>query len=122
MRNQELIKYLKEIIVVFMEDLTRDDLFLCTMNYDTKISGKSPLYQKYLKLLKGNKPTPTLYPTFYEDIRYNKGVSRVWWECLREEEHLRDKEYIVVTKEINTQRLLFIKNLKEQLEQGIINP
>ena len=124
MKNQELIEYLEEIIVILMEDLTRDDLFLCTMNVDTKTREKNSLNQEYLKLLKENKPTPTLHSTFYENIRYNKGnLGNMWWICLKEEENYSErKEYNVATKEINTQRVLFIKHLKEQLEQGIINP
>ena len=115
MKNQELIAYLDRIIKYIEENLEHSSLFLCTMFIDLNLSKNDSITKEYKKFIIENKPTPTLHSIFYAHKRFvnREGIS-VWWVASPGSPSTR--------REVNTQRLLFIKHLKEQLEQGIINP
>lgn len=118
MKNQELIKYLDKIIEYVEENLEQNSLYLCTMYVDLGLSKGDKINPEYLKFLKANKPTSVLHSSFYKHKNFDKRAdSYSWWIPL--DGKLYDIPHRV---NINKQKLLFIKHLKEQLEQGIINP
>ena len=104
--NTEVIKLCEDVVAYIENNLGNTSLFLCTIHRELKITEDDSKYLGYLRLLKENRPTPTLHKEFYDSPYYIKVPRGVWWSPL-----VLGADLSKNVSNMNKQKILFLKHL-----------